>query len=43
MFVGGLTACSVMNSTGFLAGEYGQSGDPDAFAAMLREVLTANA
>lgn len=24
---------------GFLGGEYGQTGDPDAFAAMLREVL----
>jgi pimeloyl-ACP methyl ester carboxylesterase len=28
---------------GFLGGEYGQTGDPDAFAATLREVLTANA
>jgi len=26
---------------GFLGGEYGQTGDPDAFAAKLREVLTA--
>jgi pimeloyl-ACP methyl ester carboxylesterase len=26
---------------GFLAGEYGQQGDPDAFAAKLREVLSA--
>ena len=26
---------------GFLGGEYGQSGDPDAFAAKLREVLAA--
>jgi pimeloyl-ACP methyl ester carboxylesterase len=26
---------------GFLGGEYGQSGEPDAFAAKLREVLTA--
>jgi pimeloyl-ACP methyl ester carboxylesterase len=25
---------------GFLGGEYGQSGDPDAFAARLRQVLT---
>jgi pimeloyl-ACP methyl ester carboxylesterase len=25
---------------GFLGGEYGQTGDPDAFAARLREVLT---
>jgi hypothetical protein len=25
---------------GFLGGEYGQSGDPDAFAVKLREVLT---
>jgi hypothetical protein len=24
---------------GFLGGEYGQSGEPDAFAAKLREVL----
>jgi pimeloyl-ACP methyl ester carboxylesterase len=28
---------------GFLGGEYGQAGDPDAFAATLREVLTADA
>jgi pimeloyl-ACP methyl ester carboxylesterase len=28
---------------GFLGGEYGQSGDPDAFAAKLREVLAENA
>ena len=27
---------------GFLGGEYGQTGEPDAFAATLREVLTAN-
>jgi hypothetical protein len=27
------------NHAGFLGGEYGQSGDPDAFAAKLREVL----
>jgi pimeloyl-ACP methyl ester carboxylesterase len=26
---------------GFLGGEYGQAGDPDAFAAKLREVLSA--
>jgi pimeloyl-ACP methyl ester carboxylesterase len=26
---------------GFLGGEYGQTGDPDAFAGTLREVLTA--
>jgi hypothetical protein len=25
---------------GFLGGEYGQTGEPDAFAAKLREVLT---
>jgi hypothetical protein len=25
---------------GFLGGEYGQTGDPDAFAAKLREVLS---
>ena len=28
---------------GFLGGEYGWAGDPDAFAAKLREVLTAQA
>jgi pimeloyl-ACP methyl ester carboxylesterase len=28
---------------GFLGGEYGQTGDPDAFAAKLREVLAARA
>jgi pimeloyl-ACP methyl ester carboxylesterase len=28
---------------GFLGGEYGQQGDPDAFAAKLREVLTTKA
>ena len=28
---------------GFLGGEYGQSGEPDAFAAKLREVLAARA
>ena len=28
------------NHAGFLGGEYGQTGDPDAFAAKLREVLT---
>ena len=28
---------------GFLGGEYGQTGQPDAFAAKLREVLTARA
>jgi pimeloyl-ACP methyl ester carboxylesterase len=27
------------NHAGFLGGEYGQTGDPDAFAAKLREVL----
>jgi hypothetical protein len=31
------------NHGGFLGGEYGQTGDPDAFAAQLREVLTAAA
>jgi hypothetical protein len=25
---------------GFMGGEYGQAGDPDAFAAKLRDVLT---
>jgi pimeloyl-ACP methyl ester carboxylesterase len=30
------------NHGGFLGGEYGQQGDPDAFAAKLREVLTAD-
>jgi pimeloyl-ACP methyl ester carboxylesterase len=29
------------NHAGFLGGEYGQQGDPDAFAATLREVLAA--
>jgi hypothetical protein len=24
---------------GFLGGEYGQTGDPDAFAAKLRQIL----
>ena len=28
---------------GFLGGEYGQTGDPDAFAAKLREVLSDRA
>ena len=28
------------NHGGFLGGEYGQAGDPDAFAAKLRSVLT---
>ena len=28
---------------GFLGGEYGQAGDPDAFAAKLRQVLSAGA
>jgi hypothetical protein len=28
---------------GFLGGEYGQTGQPDAFANRLREVLAANA
>jgi hypothetical protein len=28
------------NHGGFLGGEYGQMGEPDAFAAKLREVLT---
>jgi hypothetical protein len=27
------------NHGGFLGGEYGQTGDPDGFAAKLREVL----
>jgi pimeloyl-ACP methyl ester carboxylesterase len=31
------------NHGGFLGGEYGQTGDPDAFAAKLREVLTTEA
>jgi len=29
------------NHGGFLGGEYGQTGDPDAFAARLRQVLTS--
>jgi hypothetical protein len=28
---------------GFLGGEYGMTGDPDAFATTLRQVLTTNA
>ena len=28
---------------GFLGGEYGQAGEPDAFATTLRQVLAANA
>ena len=28
---------------GFLGGEYGQPGDPDGFAATLRQVLTPEA
>jgi pimeloyl-ACP methyl ester carboxylesterase len=31
------------NHGGFLGGEYGQTGDPDGFAAKLREVLDADA
>jgi pimeloyl-ACP methyl ester carboxylesterase len=31
------------NHGGFLGGEYGQTGQPDAFAEKLREVLTASA
>jgi pimeloyl-ACP methyl ester carboxylesterase len=31
------------NHGGFLGGEYGQTGEPDAFAAKLREVLAAGA
>lgn len=31
------------NHAGFLGGEYGQTGDPDAFAAKLREVLATGA
>ena len=31
------------NHGGFLGGEYGQAGDPDAFAAKLREVLATRA
>jgi pimeloyl-ACP methyl ester carboxylesterase len=30
------------NHGGFLGGEYGQAGEPEAFATTLREVLTAN-
>jgi pimeloyl-ACP methyl ester carboxylesterase len=37
----GTTAVSFPSGHGgFLGGEYGQTGDPDAFAAKLREVLT---
>lgn len=47
-FRGGLAAAGRLGSEavrfpsdhgGFLGGEYGQAGDPDAFAVMLREVL----
>ncbi|HET9558368.1 MAG TPA: alpha/beta hydrolase, partial [Actinomycetota bacterium] len=31
------------NHGGFLGGEYGQTGQPDAFAAKLHEVLAAEA
>jgi hypothetical protein len=31
------------NHGGFLGGEYGQTGEPDAFAAKLRKVLAARA
>ena len=31
------------NHGGFLGGEYGQSGQPEAFAAKLHEVLSAEA
>jgi hypothetical protein len=31
------------NHGGFLGGEYGQTGEPDAFAAKLREVLAGRA
>jgi hypothetical protein len=31
------------NHGGFLGGEYGQAGEPDAFAAKLREVLAGRA
>jgi pimeloyl-ACP methyl ester carboxylesterase len=31
------------NHSGFMGGEYGQTGDPDAFAATLRETLSAGA
>jgi hypothetical protein len=31
------------NHGGFLGGEYGQTGEPDAFARRLREVLASSA
>jgi len=31
------------NHGGFLGGEYGQRGDPDGFAAALRQVLASKA
>jgi len=49
-FRGGIAAAERLGSQavrfpsdhgGFLGGEYGQAGDPDAFAALLREVLSA--
>lgn len=38
--LGATTVIFPSNHGGFLGGEYGQSGNPDAFAARLREVLT---
>ena len=37
--LGGETVIFPSNHGGFLGGEYGQMGEPDAFAAKLREVL----
>lgn len=39
--LGATPAMFPSNHAGFLGGEYGQQGDPDAFAARLREVLEA--
>jgi hypothetical protein len=50
-FRGGMAAAERLGSDavrfpsdhgGFLGGEYGQRGDPDAFAARLREVLAGS-
>jgi len=41
--LGGKPAIFPSNHGGFLGGEYGQTGRPDAFAAKLREVLAAGA
>lgn len=39
--IGGTLVTFPSDHAGFLGGEYGMTGDPDAFAATLRQVLTA--